>query len=130
MGLFSRSKEPPLEEEISSVLDVREAAPRPQPEPVPPAVLEPPRRPRHDVPIFVPWTGQPPHQAGLYWWRGPMSQGRPLLAVVLEFGGRLSVRARRGDACLWTGVSVLQRQWAGPLPLAEDMLLEDLEVAP
>jgi hypothetical protein len=123
MGLFSRSKEPPIEE-ISAVLDVREAPPRPleQVAEFPP----PPRALTKDLPMHVPWTFDAPARPGLYWWR---RSAEPHLAVVIEFGGRMVVRTRRGDSSLFVGVAALERQWAGPLALADGIHLEDLEVS-
>jgi hypothetical protein len=82
----------------------------------------------------VPWTSDPPAQPGLYWWRVRGLERRlrevvqPKLAMVVLFGGTLSVRTRKGDSSAFVSVSALARDWAGPLPLPEDARLEDLEI--
>jgi hypothetical protein len=82
----------------------------------------------------VPWSSEAPTQPGLYWWRMRGLERRlreivqPKLAMVVLFGGTLSVRTRKGDSSAFVSVSALARDWAGPLPLPEDARLEDLEI--
>jgi hypothetical protein len=102
-----------------------------EPLPAPRAV---PFQPEPMVAPSVPWTSNPPTQPGLYWWRMRGLERRlrevvqPKLAMVVLFGGTLSVRTRKGDSSAFVSVSALARDWAGPLPLPEDARLEELEL--
>jgi hypothetical protein len=101
-------------------------------EPTPAAPLR--AVPHQAEPLSVPWTNEPPTRPGMYWWRvrglEPRLERavRPHLCAVVDFGGRLSVRTRKGDSSAFISVSALARDWAGPCPIPEDAALEDLEL--
>jgi hypothetical protein len=103
-----------------------------EPLPAPRAV---PFQPEPMVAPSLPWSSEAPTQPGLYWWRVRGLDRRlreviqPKLAMVVLFGGTLSVRTRKGDSSAFVSVSALARDWAGPLPLPEDARLEDLEIS-
>lgn len=87
------------------------------------------RPPRPPDPLTVDWIEGPPTQAGVYWfveW-GPSATVGIRQCVVLDFGGRLCVRQRRGDACKYTAVVALRRHWAGPIATPNHVALEDLD---
>jgi hypothetical protein len=124
MSLFRRDKpEEHDDEPMSAVLDVHtvEFAPKP---------AELVRAVEQTRPGVVPWSATPPREAGLYWWKPVDYFGDlpPLLCVVVDFGGVLSVRTRRGGTIEWRTVGALYRQWAGPVPLAAGMRLEHLDI--
>jgi hypothetical protein len=102
-------------------------------EPTPAAPLR--AVPHQAEPLSVPWTNEPPTRPGLYWWRvrglEPRLERavRPHLCAVVDFGGRLSVRTRKGDSSAFISVAALARDWAGPVATPEDLKLEDLELA-
>lgn len=80
--------------------------------------------PRAD-PLTVPWTHEEPKQSGVYWFvgAGQMKVGQ---CVVIDFGGRLCVRESRADSVKYTSVGMLDRHWAGPIPIPEGYPLEAL----
>jgi len=119
MSLFRRDKpDEPDDEPLSAVLEVRTVDFAPKPADLVRAAG------------VVSWSASPPREAGLYWWKPVDYFGDlpPLLAVVVDFGGLLSVRTRRGGTIEWRTVGALYRQWAGPLPLAAGMRLETLDI--
>jgi hypothetical protein len=75
------------------------------------------------------WTDALPTEAGLYWWRDPEPEHRPSLggvhlALLVNYGGRLSAMVRTPDGERYTSASLLERQWAGPLELPPGLDLE------
>ncbi len=80
------------------------------------------------VPQTLPWTLEPPTSAGFYWYR-EIDTAPVHGAVVLRFGGSLSVRRRRGDAALYVSVAALKRAWSGPVPIPAGVELELMECA-
>jgi len=110
-----------------------------------PSQLAAPRQPEPTVAPTVPWTADSPSQPGLYWYRirgldRRLEPARVRLCMVVEFGGRLSLKQRgvfgrdsrtirASDSSKYTDVADLAREWAGPIALPEDVALKDLEIA-
>jgi len=87
-----------------------EAVPRPEP-----------------APPTVPPQDTPPSCPGLWWYRD-RSDDVWYLTVVLDFGGTLCIRLRRGGAVTFRSVSVLPWQWAGPAATPAGLALEDIDI--
>jgi hypothetical protein len=76
----------------------------------------------------LPWTRTPPSTPGLYWWRphplGDLPDDMAVHEVVVDFGGRMCVVTKKADAVMYSGVSGLCREWAGPIGVPQGMDLE------
>ena len=121
---------------LSAVLGVREIEPdewqRPARVEFAPKPLDLVRaariEPEPQLPLSVPWSETPPDRAGVWWWTAVGVEARPRLAVVIDFGGRLSIRHHKGSASTFVAVSALARHWAGPVAVPHGVDLEDLDV--
>ena len=78
--------------------------------------------------LHLPWTTDPPTTPGLYWWRpnplGDLPDDMAVHEVVVDFGGRMCVVTKKGDSTMYSGVSSLAREWAGPIGVPEGVNLE------